>query len=120
MHCSQADGRRIHESQARIAELEEQVIKTIEDRDSVHIHATAVDNSTISTATWQDTGFDPTGWELALVAAPSNNTNSLAVTNNLVGLFYQSNLRYHYCLQGGGFDKLTLESLYDEGTYRQI
>ncbi|GJN17997.1 hypothetical protein PR202_gb05108 [Eleusine coracana subsp. coracana] len=71
---------------------------------SVHIHAEAVDNSTTSTATQQDTGFDPTGWELALVAAPSNNTNSLAVTNNL----------------GGGFDKLTLESLYDEGTYRQM
>ncbi|KAF0917821.1 hypothetical protein E2562_021490 [Oryza meyeriana var. granulata] len=61
------------------------------------------DTSTSGTATLQDKGFDPTGWELALVTTPSTNTNSLAMDSNL----------------GGGFDKLTLESLYDEGTYRQ-
>ncbi|GJM93471.1 hypothetical protein PR202_ga10029 [Eleusine coracana subsp. coracana] len=82
-------------------------VSAIEDSNALDlaiIPTAAVDNSTTSTATQQDPGFDPTGWELALVAAPSNNTNSLAVTNNL----------------GGGFDKLTLESLYDEGTYRQM
>ncbi|KAL6840486.1 hypothetical protein ACP4OV_030296 [Aristida adscensionis] len=63
-----------------------------------------VDNSTANTATQSDKGFDPTGWELALVATPSSNTNSLTMQSNL----------------GGGFDKLTLESLYDEGTYRQM
>ncbi|XP_062218497.1 putative clathrin assembly protein At2g01600 isoform X2 [Phragmites australis] len=64
---------------------------------------TGADTSTTSTATQQDKGFDPTGWELALVT-PSSNTNSLAMDSNL----------------GGGFDKLTLDSLYDEGTYRQM
>lgn len=38
----------------------------------------------------------------------------------LVSVKGQSNLGYYFCLQGGGFDKLTLESLYDEGTYRQM
>jgi len=58
--------------------------------------------STTSTAGWQDKGFDPTGWELALVTAPSN-TNSSAADSQL----------------GGGLDKLILDSLYDEGAYRQ-
>ncbi|CAL4961940.1 unnamed protein product [Urochloa decumbens] len=66
---------------------------------------TGVDSSTTNTATEQDKGFDPTGWELALVAAtPNSNTNPLTMESNL----------------GGGFDKLTLDSLYDEGTYRQM
>lgn len=60
---------------------------------SVLIDAASVDNSTTSTATQQDKGFDPTGWELALVAAPSNNTNSLATDNNLVG-FFSRTLQY--------------------------
>jgi hypothetical protein len=42
--------------------------------------------STSSTATWQDKGFDPTGWELALVTTPSN-TNSSAADSQLVGFF---------------------------------
>uniref|UniRef100_A0A0D9WJC9 ENTH domain-containing protein n=1 Tax=Leersia perrieri TaxID=77586 RepID=A0A0D9WJC9_9ORYZ len=58
--------------------------------------------STSSTATWQDKGFDPTGWELALVTTPSN-TNSSVADSQL----------------GGGFDKLILDSLYDQGDYRQ-
>lgn len=65
---------------------------------------TGADTSATSTATMQDKGFDPTGWELALVTTPSSNSNSLSVDSNL----------------GGGFDKLTLDSLYDEGTYRQM
>lgn len=68
------------------------------------IAPTGVNTATTSTVIMQDTGFDPTGWELALVSTPSSNTNSLAVDSNL----------------GGGFDKLTLDSLYDDGTYRQM
>ncbi|KAL0463464.1 UNVERIFIED_CONTAM: putative clathrin assembly protein [Sesamum latifolium] len=45
--------------------------------------------------------FDPTGWELALVTTPSSNLSSVQ-ENQLAG----------------GLDSLTLESLYDEGTYR--
>ncbi|XP_066306814.1 putative clathrin assembly protein At2g01600 [Miscanthus floridulus] len=62
---------------------------------------TGVDNST--TTTQQDRGFDPTGWELALVTTSSNMT-PLSMESNL----------------GGGFDKITLDSLYDDGTYRQM
>jgi hypothetical protein len=35
----------------------------------------------------QDTGFDSTGWELALVTTSSSNTNPLVVDSNLVGVF---------------------------------
>ncbi|KAG2617764.1 hypothetical protein PVAP13_3NG183505 [Panicum virgatum] len=58
--------------------------------------------STTGNTTFQDKGFDPTGWELALVTAPSNTTSS-ASSSQL----------------GGGFDKLILDSLYDDGAYRQ-
>ncbi|KQK09311.1 putative clathrin assembly protein At2g01600 isoform X2 [Brachypodium distachyon] len=64
---------------------------------------TGANTSTSTTTTIQDIGFDPSGWELALVTASSSNTNPLPVDSNL----------------GGGFDKLILDSLYDEGTYRQ-
>nr|CAB3464558.1 unnamed protein product [Digitaria exilis] len=58
--------------------------------------------STTGNTAFQDKGFDPTGWELALVTAPSNTTSS-ASSSQL----------------GGGFDKLILDSLYDDGAYRQ-
>ncbi|KAK9074548.1 hypothetical protein SSX86_007146 [Deinandra increscens subsp. villosa] len=45
--------------------------------------------------------LDLTGWELALVTTPSNDISS----------FQERQL-------GGGFDSLTLDSLYDEGAYR--
>jgi hypothetical protein len=48
--------------------------------------AAGVNTSTTGTAIMQDTGFDPTGWELALVATSSSNTNPLAVDSNLVGV----------------------------------
>ncbi|KAL5203325.1 hypothetical protein ABZP36_014277 [Zizania latifolia] len=63
---------------------------------------TDADASTSNIATWQDKGFDPTGWELALVTTPSN-TNSSVADSQL----------------GGGFDKLILDGLYDQGDYRQ-
>ncbi|KAH9305313.1 hypothetical protein KI387_009717, partial [Taxus chinensis] len=47
-------------------------------------------------------GLNSTGWELALVTAPTNNSSSLI----------ESKL-------AGGFDKLTLESLYDDAMMRQ-
>ncbi|XP_042005395.1 putative clathrin assembly protein At2g01600 [Salvia splendens] len=49
----------------------------------------------------QSTSFDPSGWELALVTAPSTNLSSVQERQ-----------------LGGGLDMLTLESLYDEGSYR--
>jgi hypothetical protein len=60
---------------------------------SVHIYAAAVDSLTTSTPTQQDKGFDPTGWELALVSTSSNNANSLAIDNNLVAFFTRT-LKY--------------------------
>jgi len=35
--------------------------------------------STTGNTAFQDKGFDPTGWELALVTAPSNTTSSSSV-----------------------------------------
>ncbi|KAE8654444.1 putative clathrin assembly protein [Hibiscus syriacus] len=49
----------------------------------------------------QPNDFDPTGWELALVTAPS--TNISAATERQLA---------------GGLDSLTLNSLYDEAAYR--
>ncbi|KAF3326647.1 putative clathrin assembly protein [Carex littledalei] len=60
----------------------------------------SVDNNS---TTVQDKGFDPTGWELALVSIPSSSTSSTPVETHMAG----------------GFDKLTLDSLYDEAAYRQ-
>ncbi|KAL0380874.1 UNVERIFIED_CONTAM: putative clathrin assembly protein [Sesamum angustifolium] len=45
--------------------------------------------------------FDPTGWELALVTTPSSNLSSVEEKQ-----------------LAGGLDSLTLESLYDESTYK--
>jgi hypothetical protein len=42
--------------------------------------------STTGSTAFQDKGFDPTGWELALVTAPSNTTSS-ASSSQLVGFF---------------------------------
>ncbi|KAI4373202.1 hypothetical protein MLD38_011355 [Melastoma candidum] len=52
-------------------------------------------------ASTQSKDFDPTGWELALVATPSNDIS--AVNDRQLA---------------GGLDTLTLNSLYDEGAYR--
>ncbi|CAL1356137.1 unnamed protein product [Linum trigynum] len=56
---------------------------------------------TFNSGAGQAKEFDPTGWELALVTAPSNNISS-------------ANERQ----LGGGLDTLTLNSLYDDGVYR--
>ncbi|KAE9584406.1 putative ANTH domain-containing protein [Lupinus albus] len=60
-----------------------------------HVGATSAFNPT------QTKDFDPTGWELALVTAPSTNISSV-------------NERQ----LAGGLDTLTLNSLYDEAVYR--
>ncbi|KAL1556554.1 putative clathrin assembly protein [Salvia divinorum] len=49
----------------------------------------------------QSKSFDPSGWELALVTTPSTNLSSVQERQ-----------------LGGGLDLLTLDSLYDEGSYR--
>ncbi|KAI3491865.1 hypothetical protein L1887_43729 [Cichorium endivia] len=56
-------------------------------------------DTTTTTTTTKD--FDPTGWELALVTAPSTNISSIQDRQ-----------------LAGGLDSLTLNSLYDEGAYR--
>jgi hypothetical protein len=50
----------------------------------LHLYVLDASTSTTSTTGWQDKGFDPTGWELALVTAPSN-MNSSAADSQLVG-----------------------------------
>ncbi|CAL9755915.1 unnamed protein product [Musa acuminata subsp. burmannicoides] len=73
----------------------------IEDTNALALAIVPAD-ATTNSGTAQDQVFDPTGWELALVTTPSSN-NATAVESKL----------------GGGFDKLTLDSLYDEAAYRQ-
>ncbi|XP_065022214.1 putative clathrin assembly protein At2g01600 isoform X2 [Musa acuminata AAA Group] len=73
----------------------------IEDTNALALAIVPAD-ATTNSGTVQDQVFDPTGWELALVTTPSSN-NATAVESKL----------------GGGFDKLTLDSLYDEAAYRQ-
>ncbi|KAK1320783.1 putative clathrin assembly protein [Acorus calamus] len=109
--------------------------------------------------TVQEKGFDPSGWELALVPAPSSNVSAVNESKlvNIGGPLEASDLRYGGCLDyggrpeisvgrkslsivlrvsggvpkteeitkpedaeeaAGGFDKLILDSLYDEATYR--
>ncbi|XP_074588168.1 putative clathrin assembly protein At2g01600 [Curcuma longa] len=59
-------------------------------------------STTTDSGTILDGAFDPTGWELALVTTLSSN-NSTVLESKMAG----------------GFDKLTLDSLYDEAAYRQ-
>ncbi|WOL17543.1 clathrin assembly protein [Canna indica] len=59
-------------------------------------------STTTDSGTFQDKAFDPTGWELALVTTPSSNNATVAESK-----------------MAGGFDKLTLDSLYDDAAYRQ-
>ncbi|XP_042000757.1 putative clathrin assembly protein At2g01600 [Salvia splendens] len=56
---------------------------------------------TVDTDASQAKGFDPTGWELALVTTPSTNLSSVQERQ-----------------LAGGLDLLTLDSLYNEGMYR--
>ncbi|KAK1292528.1 putative clathrin assembly protein [Acorus calamus] len=68
--------------------------------------ALAIVPADYASATTTSAGFGPantaTGWELALVTAPSSNENAVA-TSKL----------------GGGLDKLTLDSLYDDAQRKQ-
>ena len=57
--------------------------------------ATGVNTSTVSTAIMQDTEFDPTGWEVALVTTSSSYTNSPAADSNLVSVFDLSPCIYY-------------------------
>jgi hypothetical protein len=52
----------------------------------IHFGSLLDGTSTTSNTSFQDKGFDPTGWELALVTAPSNTTSS-ASSSQLVGFF---------------------------------
>ncbi|KAG0519060.1 hypothetical protein BDA96_09G231500 [Sorghum bicolor] len=78
-------------------------VSAIEESNALALAIVPTDGaSTTSNTAFQDKGFDATGWELALVTAPSNTTSSSSVGQ-----------------LGGGFDKLILDSLYDDGAYRQ-
>ncbi|XP_066368514.1 putative clathrin assembly protein At2g01600 [Miscanthus floridulus] len=78
-------------------------VSAIEESNALALAIVPTDGaSTTGYTAFQDKGFDPTGWELALVTAPSNTTSSSSVGQ-----------------LGGGFDKLILDSLYDDGAYRQ-
>ncbi|KAF5750151.1 clathrin assembly family protein [Tripterygium wilfordii] len=61
------------------------------------------DGPTFNSSATQAKDYDPTGWELALVTAPSSNLSS-------------ANERQ----LAGGLDSLTLNSLYDEAAYRAV
>ncbi|KAJ1263916.1 hypothetical protein BS78_09G222900 [Paspalum vaginatum] len=78
-------------------------VSAIEESNALALAIVPTDGaSTTGNTSFQDKGFDPTGWELALVTAPSNTTSSASASQ-----------------LGGGFDKLILDSLYDDGAYRQ-
>ncbi|XP_028775480.1 putative clathrin assembly protein At2g01600 [Neltuma alba] len=77
---------------------------SIEERNALALAIVPTENGTTSgfeSSATQAKDFDPTGWELALVATPSSNISSV-------------NERQ----LAGGMDSLTLNSLYDEAAYR--
>lgn len=73
----------------------------IEESNALALAIIPSDSTSTNSSAVLDKSFDPSGWELALVTTSSN--NSSAVESQL----------------GGGFDKLTLDSLYDDAAYRQ-
>ncbi|XP_009351512.2 putative clathrin assembly protein At2g01600 [Pyrus x bretschneideri] len=79
-------------------------VSAIEDRNALAlaiITSEADAAPTFNSSAVQTNGFDPTGWELALVTTPSTDISA-------------PNERQ----LAGGLDSLTLNSLYDEGAYR--
>ncbi|KAB2620045.1 clathrin assembly protein [Pyrus ussuriensis x Pyrus communis] len=79
-------------------------VSAIEDRNALAlaiITSEADAAPTFNSGAAQANGFDPTGWELALVSTPSTDISA-------------PNERQ----LAGGLDSLTLNSLYDEGAYR--
>ncbi|KAF7808667.1 putative clathrin assembly protein [Senna tora] len=77
---------------------------SIEERNALALAIVPTETGTTSafqSSAAQANDFDPTGWELALVATPSSNISS--VNDRQLA---------------GGMDTLTLNSLYDEAAYR--
>jgi len=55
-------------------------VSAIEESNALALAIVPTDGaSTTGNTAFQDKGFDPTGWELALVTAPSNTTSSASV-----------------------------------------
>ncbi|XP_076921940.1 putative clathrin assembly protein At2g01600 [Bidens hawaiensis] len=73
----------------------------IEESNALALAIVPSDTTTSSGSSFQAKGFDPTGWELALVETPSTNISSVQERQ-----------------LAGGLNSLTLNSLYDEGAYR--
>ncbi|KAK3027665.1 hypothetical protein RJ639_041902 [Escallonia herrerae] len=73
----------------------------IEDSNALALAIVPSGSSPFDTGAVQGKDLDPTGWELALVSAPSSNISSVQERQ-----------------LAGGLDSLTLDSLYDEGAYR--
>ncbi|XP_059649526.1 putative clathrin assembly protein At2g01600 [Cornus florida] len=73
----------------------------IEESNALALAIVPTGTASLDSGAVQTNGFDPTGWELALVTAPSSDISSV-------------NERQ----LGGGLDTLILNSLYDEGSYR--
>ncbi|XP_057786277.1 putative clathrin assembly protein At2g01600 [Salvia miltiorrhiza] len=73
----------------------------IEESNALALAIVTSGTATVDSDASQAKGFDPTGWELALVTAPSTNLSSVQERQ-----------------LAGGLDSLTLDSLYDEGVYR--
>lgn len=73
----------------------------IEESNALALAIVPSDVTSTNSGAVNDKSFDPSGWELALVT--TSNNHSPAVESQL----------------GGGFDKLILDSLYDDAAYRQ-
>ncbi|KAK3020033.1 hypothetical protein RJ639_003283 [Escallonia herrerae] len=73
----------------------------IEDSNALALAIVPSGSSPFDTGAVQSKDLDPTGWELALVSAPSSNISSVQERQ-----------------LAGGLDSLTLDSLYVEGAYR--
>ncbi|KAL0924235.1 hypothetical protein M5K25_005051 [Dendrobium thyrsiflorum] len=73
----------------------------IEESNALALAIVPSDASSTNSGAINDKPFDPSGWELALVT--SSNNHSSTVESQL----------------GGGFDRLILDSLYDDAAYRR-
>ncbi|KAL6543832.1 hypothetical protein OROGR_010329 [Orobanche gracilis] len=73
----------------------------IEEKNALALAVVSSGTTPLDSQSSQVKDFDPTGWELALVTTPSTNLSSAGERQ-----------------LAGGLDSLTLNSLYDEGTFR--
>ncbi|KAH0466826.1 hypothetical protein IEQ34_004064 [Dendrobium chrysotoxum] len=89
----------------------------IEESNALALAIVPSDAASTNSGAINDKPFDPSGWELALVT--SSNNHSSTVESQLEHRQNVPEEHRQNVPEGGGFDRLILDSLYDDAAYRR-